>query len=386
LLAIVLLLHGLLLAGWRERLPSPRPGPLPAPAMWTRPLAAAVRTAEPVHPQPAAGRLDAAPSRAPAGLARTVPSGMPVPAARKRPPADGADVAATIATLAAASAASAPASASAAPPASASAAAIAAAGAAGALPATDAAAAASDVAARASAGADADADTLEPANTADGGSAPPRYAARLPGPALLRFQLRRGPQHGQALLRWQPSEDRYTIVFDAQAGQRLLFEQRSAGRHGPLGLAPERFQDKRRGRAAQHATFDTDGQRIAFTARAPDLPLWPGAQDRLGWIVQLAAIVGAASAPPDEVTLFVVGARGGAGPWTFVARGAVEVATPLGPVQALHYERAPAVLRDQRVEAWLDPARGHWPVRLRFTPVLGGPPLELLLEGEPAKP
>jgi hypothetical protein len=44
------------------------------------------------------------------------------------------------------------------------------------------------------------------------------------------------------------------------------------------------------------------------------------------------------------------------------------------------------VLRDQRVEAWLDPARGHWPVKLRFTPVLGGPPLELLLEGEPAKP
>ena len=208
----------------------------------------------------------------------------------------------------------------------------------------------------------------------------------LPEPALLRFELRRGPQRGRAQLLWQPAEDRYTIGFDAQAGGRPLIEQRSTGRNGPHGLAPELFRDRRRGRSAQEARFDADGQRITFHARAPDLPLWPGAQDRLGWIVQLAGIVAAAAAPPDEVQLFVVGARGGAGPWTFVARGAVEVASPLGPVQALHYERAPAVLRDQRVEAWLDPARGYWPVKLRFTPVLGGPPLELLLEGEPAKP
>jgi hypothetical protein len=237
------------------------------------------------------------------------------------------------------------------------------------------------------AGAPAEADADEPDTAVAGGSAPPLYATRLPGPAQLHFQLRRGAHHGQADLRWQPAgDDRYAISFDATMGGRPLFQQRSAGRSGPQGLSPERFQDKRRGRAAQHATFDADGQRIAFSGRAPDLPLWAGAQDRLGWIVQLAGIVAAAAQPPDDVRLYVVGARGGAGPWTFVARGREEVATPLGPVQALRYERAPAVLRDQRVEAWLDPARGYWPVKLRLTPVLGGAPLELLLEEEPRAP
>jgi hypothetical protein len=336
LLALVLLLHGMLLGGLpRQRPPSARPGPLPAPSLWTRSL-------PPV--------ADAAPAAAPeAPRAMAVPRAALTPA----PHSEAAPAPARRAFTTPSPATAAPSEPAAAP---------------------------------AAAAPSADADNEEPVTATAGGSAPPLYATRLPAPALLRFQLRRGPQRGQAQLVWQPADGRYTIALDAQAGGRPLFEQRSTGRSGPQGLAPERFQDKRRGRAAQQASFDAAGQRVAFSARAPDLPFWPGAQDRLGWIVQLAGIVAAAPAPPDEVQLFVVGARGGAGPWTFVARGAVEVASPLGPVQALHYERAPAVLRDQRVEAWLDPARGYWPIKLRFTPVLGGPPLELLLEGEPAEP
>jgi hypothetical protein len=350
LLAVVVALHLLLLGGLPgERAMSLRPGPLPTPAaaLWTRSLPAPVPDAAipaglPPAPDPATD-----PTRAPAESPPAVaaaPRSEPV----AHPPARREAAAPTSA-------------------------------------ATDREAATPQTPAGV-ANADIDIDSDQPDAAPAGGSAPPLYATRLPGPALLRFQLRRGPQRGQAELAWQQAEDSYTVAFDAHAGNRPLFEQRSTGRIGPQGLAPERFQDKRRGRAAQQAMFDADARRIAFSGRAPDLPLWPGAQDRLGWIVQLAAIVAAATAPPGEVTLFVVGARGGAGPWTFVARGAVEVPTPLGPVQALHYERAPAVLRDQRVEVWLDPARGHWPVKLRFTPVLGGPPLELLLEGEPVKP
>jgi hypothetical protein len=353
LLAVVVVLHALMLGGLPPaRPPSARPGPsaTPAPAVWTRSLPAPVRDAAPAAATPDAALAATDPPRAPAEGPRAVaaaprPEPEAPPARQREPSAPGA----------AASAATGP----------------------EAAPVATTAAASAD-------SAESESDESDPAPA--GGSAPPLYATQLPEAALLRFQLRRGPQQGQAQMLWQPAEGRYTIGFDAQAGGRSLIEQRSTGRSGPHGLVPELFRDKRRGRSAQQARFDAAAQRIAFSARAPDLPLLPGAQDRLGWIVQLAGIVAAAAAPPDEVRLFVVGARGGAGPWTFVARGAAEVASPLGPVQALHYERAPAVLRDQRVEAWLDPARGYWPVKLRFTPVLGGPPLELLLEGEPAKP
>jgi hypothetical protein len=378
LLAGVVLLHALLLGGLPlERPLSSRPGPspTPAPAMWTRSLPVPVSEALAPAALPAAANSATDPPGAPAEEPRAVAA-----APRPEPAAPAPAQRQLIVPAPAASAATQPE----APPApSATPAAIATTAA---TPATAAPATTAAAASTATTAANADSDSDEPDTGPAGGSAPPLYATRLPGPALLRFQLRRGPQFGQAQLLWQQAEDRYTIAFDAQAGGRPLIEQRSAGRSGPEGLAPEHFRDKRRGRAAQQASFDADTQRISFSGRAPDLPLWAGAQDRLGWIVQLAAIVAAAPVPPDEVTLFVVGARGGAGPWTFAARGAEQVATPLGPVLALHYERAPAVLRDQRVEAWLDPARGHWPVKLRFTPVLGGPPLELLLEGEPAKP
>jgi hypothetical protein len=229
-------------------------------------------------------------------------------------------------------------------------------------------------------------DLEDPAGAAPGGEPPPLYATRLPDPAVLRFLLHRGDQQGEAQLHWRHDGVRYDIGFDAVVAAKPLFQQRSSGLSGPHGLTPERFEDKRRGRGAQQARFDAAAGRIHFATRAPDLPWWPGAQDRAGWIVQLAAIVAAAPVPPPEVRLFVVGARGGAGWWTFVLHGTVEVDSAQGRVMALHYDRAPAVLRDQRVQAWLDPTRGHWPVRLRFTPVLGGSPLELLRDGEIGPP
>jgi hypothetical protein len=46
--------------------------------------------------------------------------------------------------------------------------------------------------------------------------------------------------------------------------------------------------------------------------------------------------------------------------------------------------REPAHPYDIRVEVWLDPARGHWPLRLRQTQVPGGEPLEWILRDDPA--
>ncbi len=192
---------------------------------------------------------------------------------------------------------------------------------------------------------------------------------------------------GEARLQWHQDVDRYAMQFDARLARGLpLIEQRSAGRLDDHGLAPERFTDRRRGRSTLAANFQRDTGRITFSGPRVEYPAWPGAQDRLGWIVQLAAIFSAAREPLNDVSIFVVGARGGAGLWTFRLQGVETVQTALGPVEALYLRREPERAEDQRVEAWLDPARGHWPVRLRSTPIRGGEPLELLLAAEPTRP
>lgn len=215
---------------------------------------------------------------------------------------------------------------------------------------------------------------------------PPLYPTRLPPPTQLRFAVQRGPLDGEAQFAWQHDGQRYALQFDARLSRGLpLIEQHSSGQLDDHGLAPERFTDRRRGRAVRAASFQREAGRILSGPRV-EYPAWPGAQDRLGWIVQLAAIFNAAPAPPPEVSLFVVGARGGAGLWTFRLQGSDTVQTPLGPVPALYLRREPARAEDLRVEVWLDPARGHWPVRLRSTPVRGGEPLDLLLAAEPQRP
>jgi len=61
---------------------------------------------------------------------------------------------------------------------------------------------------------------------------------------------------------------------------------------------------------------------------------------------------------------------------------AVDVAAPGGEASAWWLVREPAHPYDLRIELWLDPAHGYWPVRLRQTQVPGGEPLEWILRGE----
>jgi len=68
-----------------------------------------------------------------------------------------------------------------------------------------------------------------------------------------------------------------------------------------------------------------------------------------------------------RVTLRVVGTRGDAEAWHFDAQGAEPVELPGGAVAAaLRFVRAPVRPYDLQVEVWLDPARGHLPVRARL--------------------
>ena len=149
--------------------------------------------------------------------------------------------------------------------------------------------------------------------------------------------------------------------------------------------------DRRGRRAERAANFQRESGRISFSGPAIEYPLVDGAQDRLGFIVQLAAICSAAinvattaaSQVPQQIALFVVDARGLGDVWTFTNQGAVTIDGPQGPVSTVYLLRENQRQNDWRVEAWLDPQRGFWPARLRMTVARTGAVFELNLAGDP---
>ena len=208
----------------------------------------------------------------------------------------------------------------------------------------------------------------------------PVYATRLPAAGRWRYQLQRGLASGDADLTWAPAADgRYEVRLEGRIAGLTVLDWVSQGAVDAHGLAPERFAIRRRGRDQQAANFQRDAGKVTFSGPTHELPLLPGVQDRLGWLVQLGAVIDAA---PDRfgrgsrVVLMVVGARGGAEVWSFSVEGS-DTVEGRPALKLLREARRP---RDTQVEIWLDPARSHLPLRALLTQPEGGPPLELRLD------
>jgi hypothetical protein len=236
----------------------------------------------------------------------------------------------------------------------------------------------------------ADADGEAPPAVIWGTQPPPVYPTRMPDPARLRYALRIGvgaaARQADATLTWQHDGDGYRLALEADDRGAALIAQHSSGVFDAAGLSPEQFSDQRRGRRVRSASFQRDSGRVTFSSARVEQPAWPGVQDRLGWIVQLAAIARAAGRVPAEVAMFVVDARGAGDVWTFASQGVDTVSGPAGPVAAVRVLREPRRRFDWRIEAWLDPALGFWPVRLRMGLPGSGAVFELDLQGVPTAP
>jgi hypothetical protein len=183
--------------------------------------------------------------------------------------------------------------------------------------------------------------------------------------------LRRGALGGEGELRWQHDDGRYELQLQGSVLGLSLLSQSSRGGFDAAGLAPERFLDRRRGREQRAANFQRERGLITYSGDAAQHPLLAGAQDRLSWMVQLAAIVDADPArwqPGTQVEMAVTGSRGDSDVWTFTVSGreAVELAGGR-PIEALALAREPRKPHDTSVQVWLDPARHHLPVRLRLS-------------------
>lgn len=219
----------------------------------------------------------------------------------------------------------------------------------------------------------------------------PVYPTRLPPAFSFVYDLQRGLISGRGELALQRTPGGYEARLEGSVAGIGLMDWKSVGTFDEAGFAPGRFTDQRRGRPAQAANFQRGAGKITYSGPKVEVPLPPGAQDRLSWMLQLAAIAQARPerlVPGERIALFVSGSRGDADVWTFKVAARETVPTALGRVSAVRLLREPRKPYDTRAEIWLDPARSHLPVKARLsTNPDGSEALELtLLQAAPLRP
>jgi len=199
----------------------------------------------------------------------------------------------------------------------------------------------------------------------------PRYATRFARATTARFAVTRGAHHGEGVLAWRPEGDGYTLTFDAP---ELGWWQSSEGGFDATGLAPQRYLE-RLGRGTRATNFEADAGRVRFSAARGEQPWQAGGQDRLGWIVQLGAVLVAdptLATAGRRIVIAVAGVRGDVARWEFAAQGAE---TPPGAGDGAppwwRLSRVPAVPHDLSIEVWFDPGDAALPARIEWRSPLG---------------
>lgn len=177
---------------------------------------------------------------------------------------------------------------------------------------------------------------------------------------------------GSGELLWLPDATQYRARLEISTWGIRVRTWTSKGALDDRGLVPLRFGDRPRG--AELAThFQRDKGIISFSANNPDVPLQPGAQDKLSAILQISALLAGA---PERYGAgssidFQAADAHRAEAWSFVVGTTEALELPGGKLQGLKLSKAPTVEFDQRIEVWLAPALHYLPVRLRITEASG---------------
>jgi hypothetical protein len=224
----------------------------------------------------------------------------------------------------------------------------------------------------------------QPGPPAAGGSAPSaarRYRVDLPPPADIMLDVARTDADGtrwsgEALLSFRRGAGRYRV--QVEAGIRVVFARvnlvvlTSEGAVDDAGLAPVTMTEKRRGRALTATHFNRDGGTITFSASGNAYPLAGGAQDKASVPLQLAGI---ARADPGQLSGDIeiqVGEDRDASVYRFVVLGQEQIDTRMGRLQTWHLSRPPRPgSYSSRLDIWLAPGRGWYPVQIRNTEASG---------------
>lgn len=189
------------------------------------------------------------------------------------------------------------------------------------------------------------------------------------------------PVSGEAIVKWQlgstntanstNNKQSYSVITETRVmliGK--LLDASSFGNIDEFGLAPDKFVEKRFGKAASTTRFDRNSKTMHFTESTETYPIKGGEQDRTSATWQLVTLARAAVdkfVAGSEWKMFVAGRRD-AETWSFKVAGTETLSTPLGELATVHIIKAPPPdSKDQQLEIWLAPKLDWYPVRLRFS-------------------
>ena len=208
----------------------------------------------------------------------------------------------------------------------------------------------------------------KPAAATGGAKATP---VRVPGPIHLRYKVNASVRgfslHADGELQWQHDGADYDAKLEIRGSFFPTRTERSVGRITAQGVAPTRFSDRSRSEEAAH--FQREKGLITFSSNRPDVPMQPGAQDRLSVMLQLGALIAGDPArypAGTSITMQTASTRD-AEPWVFTVEGEEELALPGGVIKGIKLNRNPRREFDQKVELWIAPQMDYVPVRVRLT-------------------
>jgi hypothetical protein len=218
------------------------------------------------------------------------------------------------------------------------------------------------------------------AGKADPAAPPPVYRVQPPPPVTMQMDVianKNGTDwSGSGTLTLTRAGDAYRARLEASLNLLITklnaIHYTSEGTIDSTGLVPRRSLEQVRNRAPVAIHFNPDSKRISFSASEQSFPWWPGSQDRISVLLQLAGIGRADHAQLERGVRILVGEKKGATLYRFVLEGKETIDTPLGRMEAWHLSR-PAVpgSYSTRVDVWLAPDQYWLPVRIRHTEANG---------------
>ena len=210
---------------------------------------------------------------------------------------------------------------------------------------------------------------------------PRRYNVNLPASADFLLDVKRRDADGttwsgEAAMSWRNRAGQYKATLEVGLSMLVtrinLLVVSSEGVIDDAGIAPVTMTEKRKGRALTATHFNRETGRITFSASERSYPLPPGAQDKASLPFQLAGIGRSdVNQFAGDIDLFV-GEDKEANLFHFVFIGEEEIDTRMGRLVTVHLSRPPKRgTYSSRLDIWLAPSQGWYPVQIRNTEASG---------------